>query len=610
MKRPAALALFSCLVMSCAMSPTATNTDASAAAQLARLLDEDLDAVHRRNPLNATVRGIAGYNDRLPEVSLAALAAEQARERAALAKLQSLDVTSLQGQDRVSYELLLQKMEDAVEGQRFVDSEALALSTLGGFQNFMPRAAQITPFGSAADYRDYIARISAMPAYVDAVIERLRKGLASGWMSPRPVLERVVAAIDSHSVDDPTASVLMEPLARMPATIPAAEQRELKDAARRAVAEAYQPALRRGKAFIRSDYQPKAPTEVGLSALPGGAEYYEFLIRKSVVRGHSAEQIHAIGLEEVARLRREIGEIAKQVGYAGSTDEFIRELRSDARFFFPSAEALLDAYRAMPPRVDPYLPKLFHNVPRMTYTIRSMTPAEAASSTAANYTPGSLKLGTPGYFTINANGYASEAKWRMETLFLHEAVPGHHMQVARGSEVENLHAWRSSGNWNVGYGEGWALYAERLGYDIGMYRDPYQRYGNIQAQLFRAARLVVDTGIHRYAWSREKAIEYMAGQGGVDVHHARGAGKARRRVDRGGETMKISAQMMAVIGVVFALACYAAAISGFMALDEIAEAQKVSDAKGFAWFWAFLGTIGAVFAAVSWWMAKNVKDHP
>jgi uncharacterized protein (DUF885 family) len=145
-----------------------------------------------------------------------------------------------------------------------------------------------------------------------------------------------------------------------------------------------------------------------------------------------------------------------------------------------------------------------------------MTAAESASSTAANYTVGSLKLGTPGYFTINAPGFSSEAKWRMETLFLHEAVPGHHMQVARAEEIEGLHPWRSSGNWNVGYGEGWALYAERLGYDIGMFRDPYQRYGNLQAQLFRAARLVVDTGIHHYGWSREGAIEYMSGQGGVD----------------------------------------------------------------------------------------------
>jgi uncharacterized protein (DUF885 family) len=335
-------------------------------------------------------------------------------------------------------------------------------------------------------------------------------------MSPRPVLTRVIAAIDSHVADDPGASVLMGPFAKMPPAIPDAERRELKEAAHRVLVEQYQPALRRARAFIQSEYLPKAPAEAGLAALPNGKEYYEFLIRKLVVRGSSAEKIHAIGLEEVARLREAIGAIAKEVGYAGTTDEFIRDMRTNPRFFFASADAVLDAYRAMPLRVDPYLPRLFHEVPRMSYAIRAMTAVEAASSTAANYTPGSVELGTPGYFTINANGFASEAKWRMETLFLHEAVPGHHMQNARAAEAGDLHPWRSSGNWNVGYGEGWALYAERLGYDIAMYRDPYQRYGNIQAQLFRAARLVVDTGIHRYGWSRDQAIEYMAGQGGVD----------------------------------------------------------------------------------------------
>jgi uncharacterized protein (DUF885 family) len=501
--------------------PTATTTAAAAtgqsSAQLAKLLDEDLDAVFRGYPLSATVRGVPGYNHLLPEVSIAAREKEKARETAALARLQALDAAALQGQDRISYRLLLDKMELAVESHRFANADALAISTLGGFQNFMPRASQVTPLRTAKDFRDYIARLSAMPAHVDSVIERLRAGLATGWMVSRPGVERVVAAIDSHLVDDPASSILMGPFARMPDSVPEAERRELKDAARHALADSYQPALRRARAFLASEYIPKAPAEAGLASLPGGTEYYEFLIRQRVVRGFTAEQIHAIGLAEVRRLRDEMDAIRKEVGYAGSFDGFSRELRTDKRYFFESAEAVLGAYRAMAARVDPQLAKLFHNVPRMPYAVRAMTAAEAASSTAANYTPGSLELGTPGYFTVNANGYSSEAKWRMETLFLHEAVPGHHMQIARGAEIEDLHPWRSSGNWNVGYGEGWALYAERLGYDLGMFKDPYQRYGNLQAQLFRAARLVVDTGIHHYKWTRQRAIDYMSGEGGVDL---------------------------------------------------------------------------------------------
>jgi uncharacterized protein (DUF885 family) len=316
------------------------------------------------------------------------------------------------------------------------------------------------------------------------------------------------------------ASPLLTPFAHTVDGIPDSEREAILADARRAIADDYQPALRRFKTFVADTYRPKAPEAAGLASYAGGARYYEFLIRSRIIRGTSAQQIHTLGLAEVRRLRTEIGAIAKEVGFKGTTDEFIEYLRIDPKFFFESSDAVLAAYRAMPASVDPQLPKLFHSVPRMSYAVRAMTPAEAASSTAANYQVGSLTLGTSGYFTINALGYASEAKWRVETLFLHEAVPGHHMQVARAAEIEGLHPWRSQATFNIAYGEGWALFAEGLGYDLGFYKDPYQRYGNLQAQLFRAARLVVDTGIHAYNWPRDKAIAYMSSQGGVDREFA------------------------------------------------------------------------------------------
>jgi uncharacterized protein (DUF885 family) len=355
-----------------------------------------------------------------------------------------------------------------------------------------------------------------MPKLVDDTIERLKPGLASGWMSTKPVLDRVNAAIDAHLVENVDASPLLAPFARMDDTFPQAERAVLLADARRAVADDYQPALRRFKAFIVETYRPRAPEAAGLAAYPGGAGYYDFLIRSRIIRGTSAEEIHLLGLAEVKRLRTEIGAIAKEVGFKGTTDEFIEHMRTDPKYFFDSAEAVLAAYRAMPARVDPQLPKLFHSVPRMRYAVRAMSPAEAASSTAANYQVGSLTLGTSAYFTVNALGYKSEARWRLETLFLHEAVPGHHMQIARAPEIEGLHPWRSQANFNAVYAEGWALYAEELGYDLGFFKDPYQRYGHRQAQLFRAARLVVDTGIHHYDWSRDKSIAYMATEGGLD----------------------------------------------------------------------------------------------
>ena len=474
---------------------------------LKSLLDEDLDVSFRKNPIAATIRGVPGYDHLLPEVSLEALAKHREHERRTLERLKAMDAASLTGQDRVSYEILREKMQLAVEGHPFHDADGLVLSTLGGLQTFLPRAAQVTPFKAAENYRESLKRIQAMPAMVAATIERLQRGIKSGWMHPKPVLDRVVKAVDAHLVDDPSKSVLLGPFAKMP---------DLAAEAQRAIDNEYQPAMRRFKTFIATEYRPRAPDIAGLASYPGGAAYYEHLIRARIIHGKSAKEIHEIGVSEVKRIRGEMDAIAKEVGFKGTTDAFIEHLRTDKRFFFESADAVLEAHRAMAPRVDPFLPKLFHKVPRMPYAVRAMTAAEAASSTAANYQVGSLKLGTSAYFTINANGYEHEAKWRTETLFLHEAVPGHHLQNARAAEIEGLHPWRSAAVWNIGYGEGWALYAERLGYDLGFFKDPYMRYGNLQAQLFRAARLVVDTGIHAFNWPRDKAIEYMGTNGGSD----------------------------------------------------------------------------------------------
>jgi uncharacterized protein (DUF885 family) len=422
----------------------------------------------------------------------------------------------LKGQDRISYDILLDRTELAVEGHRFTDASALVLSTLGGLQSALPRASQVTPFKDVEDYENYVKRIDAMTKYVDDTLERLRLGMASGWITPKPVLARVVNAIDAHLVENIEESVLLAPFSKMPESIPRSERETLASDARRAIACQYQPALQKLKAFLAGGYRAQAPDFAGLASYRGGAEYYEYAIKSRILRGKTAKEIHEIGLAEVKRLRDGIGAVAKDTGFQGTTDEFMEHVRSDPKYFFESPEAVLAAYREMPARVDPQLPGLFHRVPRMPYAIRAMTPSEAASSTAANYQVGSLKLGTSGFFTINALGHSHEAKWRMETLFLHEAVPGHHLQNARAAEIEGLHPWRSQASFNIAYGEGWALYAERLGYDMGFFKDPYQRYGNLQAQLFRAARLVVDTGIHAYQWPRDKAIKYMETEGGVE----------------------------------------------------------------------------------------------
>jgi len=498
----------------------AQQSSPSTSQELKALLDADLDKVFRAMPDLATAQGIPGYNHLLPDLSATALETQQQYERSTLIRLQAMDASQLQGQEKLSYELLRNKMEQAVAAQRFGHRHALVLSSLGGIQTMMPRQAQLTAFRSANDYQDYLARLRGIPKLVEQTMARLEQGRDSGWMRTTPVVDRIVAAIDAHMVSQADDSVVFGPFKRYPATVSEAQRQALADEARQLILSHYQPALQKLKTYLQTEYRPKAPAEAGLAALPGGLDYYNHLIRSEIAEGMSAAEIHTLGQQQVARLRQEIASVAKQTGFKGNTDQFVRKLGRDPRYFFKSSEAVLAAYRAMSQRVDPQLGKLFHALPRTPYAIRSMTAAEASSSTAANYAAGSLVLGTSGLFTINALGYQTEPTWRVESLFLHEAVPGHHMQIARAAEIEGLHPWRRMGGWNVAYGEGWALYAEKLGYAMGLYKDPYQHYGHLQAELFRAARLVVDTGIHAYKWPRTKAVDYMVRQGGLNQDFA------------------------------------------------------------------------------------------
>lgn len=510
-------ALAAALLLGCAAAPPPA---ADAPAQLRALLDEDLRALWLRNPYAATLRGVPGYNDRLPDPSPEATAQRRAQAAQRLERARALDPAVLGEADRLSLELLIHMLGRQVAEQRFAGADALVLSTLGGIQNFMPGLAEDVPLRSAADHRDYIARLNGLPHWADQVIARLDEGRRTGWMHTRPVLDRITAAIAAQLVERPEDSVVYRPFRRMPAAVPEAEREMLAAAARAAVAGPYQQALRRLQAHIEREIRPASPAEGGVGALPGGVAYYEHLIGQEVVPDSDAAQLHALGLREVQRIRAQVDALARRTGLAADVDGFMHLLGTDRRYFFDSAEEVLAAYRALPARVDPQLPRLFHELPRMSYGVRGKTAAEAASSTAANYRPGSAALGTAGLFTINALGYAQEARWKVETLFLHEAVPGHHLQVARAIEAPGLHDWRRVAARNVAYGEGWALYAETLGFQLGLFTDPLQHYGHLQAELWRAARLVVDTGLHSRGWPRRQAIDYLVQQAGLDPDNA------------------------------------------------------------------------------------------
>jgi uncharacterized protein (DUF885 family) len=324
---------------------------------------------------------------------------------------------------------------------------------------------------------------------------------------PRTVLERVLLQIDGQLTADVDKSPFFEPFTRLGKDIPAAEQDVLRDQGRRAITEQVAPALRRLRAFVVDEYLPAAPADGALGRYPDGAAVYAEQVRSNTTTELTPAQIHAIGQRELARLRGEMEAVIREVKFGGDFAAFVQHLNTDPKFFHTGPEALLAGYRDIAKRIDPELPRLFAELPRAPYGVRAM-PAHAGSDAAEFYMPPALDGSRPGWFVANAQAWQKRPIWGMETLVAHEAVPGHHLQIARAVELGELPKFRRSAGYTV-YSEGWALYAETLGFDLGLYQDPYSRFGHLQWQAFRAARLVVDTGIHALGWSRQQAIDFL-----------------------------------------------------------------------------------------------------
>jgi uncharacterized protein (DUF885 family) len=388
-----------------------------------------------------------------------------------------------------------------------VGYRSMSLGALGGFQTGFAGLLRAVPVTDREQVEQALARMAAYPWRVEQELVLLREGLALRWVPPREVLERVLAQIDGQLAPAMDQSPFFEPFTRLGKDIPAAEQEALQARGRQAITEQVLPALRRLRAFVADEYLPAAPASGALGGYPGGAEVYAHEVRSNTTTEMSPAQIHAIGLRELERLRSEMEAVIKEVRFEGDFAAFVRHLNTDPKFFHTGPEALLAGYRDIAKRIDPELPKLFAELPRATYGVRAM-PAHRGSDAAEYYDGPALDGSQPGWFNANALAWKTRPIWGMETLVAHETVPGHHLQIARAVELGELPKFRRGGGFTV-YSEGWALYAETLGFDLGLYRDPYSRFGHLQWQAFRAARLVVDTGLHALGWSRQRAIDFM-----------------------------------------------------------------------------------------------------
>ncbi|MDB5872678.1 MAG: hypothetical protein JWQ07_2120 [Ramlibacter sp.] len=504
---------FACVALWAAFSAHAADPDPQQTAALHALFDQQWEATARRYPEWATRLGDLRYNDRLADESADAVAAWDAQVRGWLAQAKSMTRDRLGATDRVSLDLFIYNLETEVAEQAFPGYRSLVMGALGGAQSHFANLLRESPVRNRQQVLQMLARMAAYPKVVDDSIDRMRRGMALGWVSSGDVLARVLDQIDQQLPADLESGPYYAPFKSLGSEIPPAEQAQLQAMARAAIARHVEPAMRKLRAFVADEYIRRAPANGALHAYPGGARVYELMVREGTTTGLSAAQIHAVGLRELGQIRAEMEGVMRQTKFEGTFAQFIEYLNTDARFFHSGPEALLAGYRDIAKRIDAELPHLFAELPRLTYGVRGM-PAFQGPDAAEYYNEPALDGTRPGYFNANIAGWRNRPTWRMATLTAHEAVPGHHLQIARSVEL-SLPQFRRSGGYNA-FVEGWAVYAESLGREIGLYEDPYSLFGHLQWRAFRAARLVADTGIHDLGWSRSRAIDFMVERTGMD----------------------------------------------------------------------------------------------
>ncbi len=460
----------------------------------------------RESPESASFEGDKRFNDRWSDNSLEAIAASEAADREALARLKRFDRSKLSPADQLNYDTYLWLQEKSVQRQAFREY-LQPMGHQGGVQT-ADGLVEGLAFNEVRDYRDWLARMRALPKVIDQTIALMREGVKAGNVPPRVLMQRVPAQIAAQIVDDPAASPFYRPFAKFAAGVPESERAALQAEARKVVAEQIVPAYRKLQTYFNDDYLPKTRTGIAVADLPNGKAYYDFLAGYYTTTGLSADAIHDIGVKEVARIRTEMEKIKAEVGFKGTLPEFFIFMRTDPRFFEKTPEALLTHYRAISKRIDPELVKVFRIIPRQPYGVRPIPDNIAPDTTTAYYQQGASDGSRAGFYYVNLYKPDMRPIWEMMPLSLHEAVPGHHFQFARGLELPDAPMFRRTAYF-VAYGEGWGLYAEQLGYDMGLYDDPYDRMGQLAYEMWRAVRLVVDTGMHAKGWSRDRAIAYF-----------------------------------------------------------------------------------------------------
>jgi uncharacterized protein (DUF885 family) len=492
---------------------------AFAADELPRLQDlfkREWEHRLKADPFLATSVGRHEYDDRLPATSLADLRREAEADRAFLAELGAIDRTRFAAADQVNYDIFKRQLADRVTDFE-LGGYQMPFNADSGFHSGFSRLPEEMPLATTKEYESYISRLRAWPLYVQQEIELMRLGIQSGMTVPRATLSGYDRTISAHVVDDPAKSVFWKPFEKLPAGVPAGDQERLRREGRAAVMEGAVAGYRAFLDFYQQEYLPHARATLAASALPNGTAYYRQQIRQYTSLDLTPEEIHQLGLSEVERIAKEMDAVMRQVGFKGDFAAFLKFLRTDPQFYAKTPQELLERASFIAKKIDGKLPSEFLTLPRLPYTVEPVPPDIAPKYTSGRYVEAPQGSRQAGIFWVNTYQLESRPFYNLTALALHESVPGHHLQIARGRELEHLPDFRRF-SYISAFGEGWGLYSEWLGVEMGMYDDPYSNFGRLGYEMWRACRLVVDTGVHAKGWTRQQAIDYMATRTALPLH--------------------------------------------------------------------------------------------
>ncbi len=484
--------------------------------KLLRIFDEIWQYDMTRDPTYATYVGYPGQNGLWPDVSQAAVAADTEKRREFLAKLRKINRKRLGDDSLLDWQLVEKNLAGQVDSSEFPDQYIL-IHQRGGVQQGIAETLSMMPQRNRQDFQDQLTRLTNASAYIEQNIAMLREGLAKGITPPQITLRDVPQQIRNTIPEDVNQSPLLSSFTNFPDSISDDEEAALIAEAKRIITEQLYPAFNQLLVFMETDYIPNAASSIALSDMPDGTNWYNHRVKQFTTSSLTANEIHELGLSEVKRIRAEMDKVIADSGFEGSFSEFTHFLRTDKQFYMTSAEDLLRGYRDIAKRADPELAKLFGTLPRLPYGVIAIPDYAAKSQTTAYYWGGSNKTGRAGYFYANTYALNTRPTWEMEALTLHEAMPGHHLQISISQELPETHPLRQNLSY-TGFVEGWGLYAESLGTEMGFYTDPYNRFGQLSYEMWRAVRLVVDTGMHMFGWDRQRAIDFFASNTAKSLH--------------------------------------------------------------------------------------------